>query len=817
MAISATFTTSTDEDWLRAQLSAGVTYKILLDTDLPLSLLSFNAFSAEDGTGPGVGSAGLTNNGRGESSTDNPDGSKQLVFTPSNDSLYYLQAMQFGSETVPVSYTVTIEEISDDYADNSSTTGQIGVGGQVQGTIEARDDADWFKTALLAGVTYEFVVTSSDETAPTLDAYSVEDMGNFIGSSGRFEAGTFNIGESQQSMVFTPQVDSTYYVNVDSEYDGEGPYTLTLNAISDDYADNTATTGFITQGGILNGTISVEDDADLIKMNLNPGMTYQILVNAAGTTPLAPQLFSYEDGTGLKSLGENFRFDIGTGSFDDPVSAITFSTLDGGTYYLRVENPSYLPGNFSPVNYSVSLATVVDDYADTIQTTGSVAMGGETTGNIETVNDNDWFKAQLQGGVTYVARVSPEESTGLSLEQILAEQQAILDQISAGGLSQSEVDALFSELDDLNDLLLNPDFSSSTPFSVRAASDDDLNALFDIEGRSEFVSTGPFSESYSQLVFTPRQDSTYFFDVFHDFGRTGAYTLELDALVDDFADNLSTTGTVAVGGQSNGHIDIYGDTDWFKAELQAGVSYIVRVETAGSANQFSFPLQLSVVSNEDSDGLIALSGPVQEGAMLRSEFGYYSNDNQSHVVFTPLQGGTYFIQVDGLVSDPVAYTVSIETIPDDYPDNTSTTATPGDSTPADPVPPDDVVFVEKIALLYEAALDREPDNPGLNYFVGNTREGQTLQEIANSFYLAEEFRNQFTSFDDDAYINQLYLNVLERPADQPGFDYWGEQLDNGLTHADILVSFAESAENYSNAAPWLNGLNYDSSSDMWLL
>ena len=79
--------------------------------------------------------------------------------------------------------------------------------------------------------------------------------------------------------------------------------------------------------------------------------------------------------------------------------------------------------------------------------------------------------------------------------------------------------------------------------------------------------------------------------------------------------------------------------------------------------------------------------------MLRSEFGYYSTDNQSHVVFTPLQGGTYFIQVDGLVSDPVEYTVSIETILDDYPDNTSTTATPGDPTPADPVPPDDMVFV----------------------------------------------------------------------------------------------------------------------------
>jgi hypothetical protein len=127
-------------------------------------------------------------------------------------------------------------------------------------------------------------------------------------------------------------------------------------------------------------------------------------------------------------------------------------------------------------------------------------------------------------------------------------------------------------------------------------------------------------------------------------------------------------------------------------------------------------------------------------------------------------------------------------------------------------------LVEKIALLYEAALDRQPDNPGLNYFVGDLDAGQDLQDIANSFYNADEFRDQFTGFDDRSYINQLYLNVLDRPADQPGFDYWLDQLENvGLSHANILVSFAESAENFNNAADWLTGLEYDPSSDQWLI
>lgn len=125
--------------------------------------------------------------------------------------------------------------------------------------------------------------------------------------------------------------------------------------------------------------------------------------------------------------------------------------------------------------------------------------------------------------------------------------------------------------------------------------------------------------------------------------------------------------------------------------------------------------------------------------------------------------------------------------------------------------------VEKVALLYEAALDRKPDEGGLNYWVSDINKGQSLQNVAQSFYSSDEFRAQFDSFSDADYINQLYVNVLNRSADQAGYDYWVEQLNNGLSHADILVSFAESAENYDNADSWLSDLAFDSSSLQWVL
>lgn len=127
-------------------------------------------------------------------------------------------------------------------------------------------------------------------------------------------------------------------------------------------------------------------------------------------------------------------------------------------------------------------------------------------------------------------------------------------------------------------------------------------------------------------------------------------------------------------------------------------------------------------------------------------------------------------------------------------------------------------LVEDMALLYQAALDRQPDTIGLNYFVGDLRAGQSLQEIANSFYLADEFRSKFTEFDDKRYIDQLYLNVLGREADLSGLDYWLMDIEErGRSHADVLVSFAQSDENRGNAADWLAGLSFDQANDSWLL
>ena len=45
--------------------------------------------------------------------------------------------------------------MTDDYAQNTGTTGALPVGGSTTGNIEIAGDADWFEVTLVAGNTYQ--------------------------------------------------------------------------------------------------------------------------------------------------------------------------------------------------------------------------------------------------------------------------------------------------------------------------------------------------------------------------------------------------------------------------------------------------------------------------------------------------------------------------------------------------------------------------------------------------------------------------------------------------------------------------------------
>ena len=100
-----------------------------------------------------------------------------------------------------------------------------------------------------------------------------------------------------------------------------------------------------------------------------------------------------------------------------------------------------------------------------------------------------------------------------------------------------------------------------------------------------------------------------------------------------------------------------------------------------------------------------------------------------------------------------------------------------------------------ISRLYLAVLDRVPDKSGLQYWLGEYESTNNLANIANSFVISEEFISLYGStVSDEDYINQLYQNILYRNPDQSGFEYWSDEMKNGFSKADVLVSFSNSQE-----------------------
>jgi hypothetical protein len=105
--------------------------------------------------------------------------------------------------------------------------------------------------------------------------------------------------------------------------------------------------------------------------------------------------------------------------------------------------------------------------------------------------------------------------------------------------------------------------------------------------------------------------------------------------------------------------------------------------------------------------------------------------------------------------------------------------------------------------LYQAAYDRMPDYAGFAYWAGQADARQmTALQLADQFLAAPEFTAVFgANPSNNAYVTELYTNVLGRTPDAAGLAYWEGQANSGTPHDQLLVDFATSAENIALIAP----------------
>jgi hypothetical protein len=112
-----------------------------------------------------------------------------------------------------------------------------------------------------------------------------------------------------------------------------------------------------------------------------------------------------------------------------------------------------------------------------------------------------------------------------------------------------------------------------------------------------------------------------------------------------------------------------------------------------------------------------------------------------------------------------------------------------------------------IARLYSAAFARAPDAAGLAVQENALHLGITPLQLAQNFIASAEFNALYgnvNALSNSQYATALYSNVLGRTPDAAGLAVQIGALDTGLSRPQLLLNFADSAENKTKVTgDWL--------------
>ncbi|MFT8243316.1 DUF4214 domain-containing protein [Roseomonas sp. BN140053] len=107
----------------------------------------------------------------------------------------------------------------------------------------------------------------------------------------------------------------------------------------------------------------------------------------------------------------------------------------------------------------------------------------------------------------------------------------------------------------------------------------------------------------------------------------------------------------------------------------------------------------------------------------------------------------------------------------------------------------------QVVRLYNAALARGPEQAGLNFYIDALQHGRPLAEIAAGFNGSPEFQARYgANLSLDAYLGQLYQNVLGRGASEAELQYYRDRAAAGDSRETFLANFSESPENQARTA-----------------
>lgn len=229
--------------------------------------------------------------------------------------------------------------ITDDFPANATTTGAIAIGISDTGAIESPEDADWFKTQLIAGTAYTFTLTGISSAIGKLGDGSGTAYLSLYSPTGELITATgitTPLGETVLS--FAASSSGTYYLGV-SELSGtgDGAYRLAMDYanLEDDYAANASTAAVVQVDGSVSGMIEVPTDSDWFKASLSVGTVYMLAIEGSNS---GVGTLGAGAGVALLSLYSPTGEFIGSTTQGAPSGdpAMLFAPTHPGAHYLAV-------------------------------------------------------------------------------------------------------------------------------------------------------------------------------------------------------------------------------------------------------------------------------------------------------------------------------------------------------------------------------------------------------------------------------------------------------------------------------------------------
>lgn len=104
-------------------------------------------------------------------------------------------------------------------------------------------------------------------------------------------------------------------------------------------------------------------------------------------------------------------------------------------------------------------------------------------------------------------------------------------------------------------------------------------------------------------------------------------------------------------------------------------------------------------------------------------------------------------------------------------------------------------IIGSVSRLYGAYFNRNPDLAGFTHWTSAINSGTaSLGQASDLFAQSSEFNDTYGDVSNDEFLALVYKNVLCRPGDNAGLEYWSAQMDAGLSRGDVMLSFSETAE-----------------------